>query len=839
MKYSFKLGNYISQNYGGPDINALLNLSPEELTEKLNSQVGALEELQYLGTAYNGVFVAEIKKVEPHPDADKLRIVKIDDGEVAHGLPRDEDGWVQVVCGAPNVKVGMFVAWISPGSIVPSAIKDDKPFELTSLKLRGVTSNGMLASERELDFSDDHSGILDLQGYNSELTFKPGDRLVDALDLSDVIADFENKMFTHRPDCFGHLGIAREIAAIQGLKFKSPDWYLKSKTLPELDSNENTKLKVSLRTPACSKYRATIIEDVRVAPSPKWMQSLFAGLGLSSINNLVDITNYMMILTAQPQHAFDLDKLKKITGSDEVEIVIRNAHEGEELALLNGKTIKLNVDDVVIALPEKPIALAGVMGGSETEVDENTKNILLETAAFDMYAVRRTSMRHGLFTDAVTRYTKGQPASQIDAVAAKTAEEYKKLAHGKITLSLSEDQDVKLPEPLTLSVTKLNDVLGSSFKVSGVQEILERVEVQAKSKSGDELEVQPPFWRTDLEIPEDLIEEVGRIYGFNKLPASLQKRAIQPARINKMIKLKGEIRNYLASLGANEVLNYSFVHGKLFDAANQNKDLAFKIRNALSPDLQYYRLSLAPSLLAQVHKNIKDGFDAFAMFEIGKVHIKGHPDAEDDQVPAEMSRLSLVFADKNGSAEDAYYRAANYLKQLLGHLNVKFNLVRTDKEFFGDKIPVTAPFSHVNSATIFINEKPSGIIGSINPATATKLKLPGGSAVLEIDLHGLSEIFNIDANYKPLSKFPSVHQDVTVEVASGAIFSFVEQKLENILAESGLDYNYQIVSIYQASEDAPTKKITFGISLNNPKGTLTKQEANAVIDSISSALDKK
>ncbi len=851
MKYSFKLGAQLSQNPADLDINNILNLSPPELTEKLNSQIGALEGIDYLGQIYTGIYIVKVKSVQPHPDADKLQVVKIDDGGAMLGLARDENDLIQIVCGAPNVRAQMLAVWIAPGAVVPATASDAEPFKLSSLKLRGVTSNGMLASPKELNLSDDHSGIVDVEevlGLNQnqgEATSLIGKTYSEVFELDDVIADFENKMFTHRPDCFGHLGIAREISAIEGLKFKSPDWYAlgsEQEILNQVqDDKSDTKLKVNIQTKACPAYRATIIEDVQVGASPQWMQTTFRSLETSPINNLVDITNYMMILTAQPQHAFDLDKLKKLgnlNNSDELEIIIRNAHEGEELALLNGKTIKLSVEDIVIATPQKAIALAGVMGGSETEVDDNTKNVLLETATFDMYTVRRTSMRHGLFTDAVTRYTKGQPAAQIDAVAAKSGEMYKDLAGGKISLSLRDNFGA--PSPLkggagaqvNLSLAKLNSVLGLELKLSEVEEILSRVEIKLNKISDDTLEITPPFWRTDLEIPEDIIEEVGRIYGFNKIPAELQTRQIQPARTNPSIKLKSEIRNYLARLGANETLNYSFVHGKLLAAAGQNLDLAFKIRNALSPDLQYYRLSLTPSLLGQIHKNIKDGFDAFSLFEIGKVHIKNHFDELEDSIPAEMPRLSLVVANKDGSPADAYYLAKKYLTELLNHLQIKFSLVRTDPEFFGDKIPVTAPFSQINSATIFIDEKPAGIIGNINPQTALKLKLPSGAAAVEMDLHGLLDKFNTDPIYKPIGKFPSVHQDVTVEVPAGAIYSAVERKVARILSSSKFKFSVHPVSIYQADAASATKKITFALELSHAERTLQKAEVNQLVMSL-------
>jgi phenylalanyl-tRNA synthetase beta chain len=825
MKYSFQLGASLSNQ---KQINDLLSLSRGELAEKLNSQIGAYDDIIYFGERYSGILIAKVVSVEPHLDADKLKVVKIDDGDTADGLARDEEGYVQVVCGAPNVREGILVAWIPPGATVPASFEEKEPFKLATIKLRGVVSNGMLASAKELGINNEHDGILEIE---DDAKLKPGTEFKTLYGLDDVIVDFENKMFTHRPDCFGHLGIAREVAAIQGLKFKSPQWYLNA---PEFSESDDTKLKVSILTKNCPKYRATIIEDVKLSSSPLWMQSFLSRLGMRPINNLVDITNYIMVMSGQPLHAFDLDKLKKLSGgSESLEIIVREAHEDEELTLLDGKTIKLKGSDLVIATPEKAVALAGVMGGAETEVDENTKNILLECASFDMYAVRRTSMHHGIFTDAVTRYTKGQTARQIDAVTAHASEMFTELAGGKISLSVSDGKADPQPN-LTLTPEKLNSVLGTNLDANQISEILNRVEIGVE-KEGQNLTITPPFWRTDLEKEEDVIEEVGRIYGFNNIEATLQSRQIDPARINPMIKLKQTIRAELAKLGANEVLTYSFVHSKLIEAANQHTDLAFKIRNALSPDLQYYRLSLVPSLLSQIHKNIKDGFNQLAIFEIGKVHIQGHQDEHDDQVPKEMQRLALSVASKKGSTEDAYYQAKLYLTELMGNLQIDFELIRTDKEFFGEKIPVTAPFSHVNSATIFVDEKPVGIIGNFNPATAAKLKLPQFSAGFELDLANLVEKSDSNFKYQPLAKYPAINQDLTIEVPAGVNFSDIEHKLTLKLKESGLNFKLTPVSIYQA-EGSEARNITFNVWLNHPDRTLEAKEVTSLMENVLQAL---
>lgn len=821
MKYSFQLGASLSNQ---KQINDLLSLSLGELAEKLNSQIGAYDEIIYFGERYSGILIAKVVSVEPHPNADKLKVVKIDDGDVADGLARDEKGYVQVVCGAPNVREGILVAWIPPGATVPASFEEKEPFKLATIKLRGVVSNGMLASAKELGINNEHDGILEIE---DDAKLKPGTEFKTLYGLDDVIVDFENKMFTHRPDCFGHLGIAREVAAIQGLKFKSPQWYLNAPKFPESD---DAKLKVSILTKNCPKYRATVIEDVKLSSSPLWMQSFLSRLGMRPINNLVDITNYIMVMSGQPLHAFDLDKLKKLSGvSESLEIIVREARDNEELTLLDGKTVKLKGSDLVIATPEKAVALAGVMGGAETEVDENTKNILLECASFDMYAVRRTSMHHGIFTDAVTRYTKGQTARQIDAVSAHASEMFTELAGGKISLSVSDGKAEPQPS-LSLRPEKLNSVLGTNLDVDQISEILKRVEIGVE-KEGQNLTIAPPFWRTDLEKEEDVIEEVGRIYGFNNIEATLQSRQIDPARINPMIKLKQAIRAELAKLGANEVLTYSFVHSKLIEAANQHTDLAFKIRNALSPDLQYYRLSLVLSLLSQIHKNIKDGFNQLAIFEIGKVHIQGHQDEHDDQVPKEMQRLALSVASKKGSAEDAYYQAKLYLTELMGNLQIDFELIRTDKEFFGEKIPVTAPFSQVNSATIFVDEKPVGIIGNFSPATAAKLKLPQFSAGFELDLANLVEKSQSNFKYQPLAKYPAINQDLTIEVPIEVNFSDVERNLTLKLKESGLNFKLTPVSIYQA-EGSEARNITFNVWLNHPDRTLEAKEVTSLMENV-------
>ncbi|HET7827644.1 MAG TPA: phenylalanine--tRNA ligase subunit beta, partial [Candidatus Saccharimonadales bacterium] len=352
-----------------------------------------------------------------HPNADKLSLCLVDDGGVNKQVKRAADGLIQVVCGAPNVKAGLLAAWIPPGATVPSTY-DKEPFVIEARPIRNKTSYGMLASAKELDIGDDHSGIVEI-----DKDTKPGDSFAELYQMDDCIIDIENKMFTHRPDLFGMLGIAREIAGIQNRAFKSPAWYQETASLPTDGRKNVLKLTVKNDVPKLvPRFCAVAVKDVKVETSPLWLRASLSRLGVKAINNIVDLTNFYMLLTAQSLHAYDYDKVK--TGV----LGARLSKKGEKLALLNGKTITLNGGAVVITDGQKPIGLGGVMGGADTEVDEHTKNIILESASFDMNQTRRTAMEYGLFTDAATRFTKNQSPRQTMAVLGKAVEDIKQLA---------------------------------------------------------------------------------------------------------------------------------------------------------------------------------------------------------------------------------------------------------------------------------------------------------------------------------------------------------------------------------------------------------------------------
>jgi phenylalanyl-tRNA synthetase beta chain len=784
--------------------------------------------------------IAKVVSCNKHPNADKLSLCLIDDGGVAGNVERNEEGLVQVVCGANNVEDGIFVAWIPPGATVPSTLDKD-PFVLEARELRGKVSNGMIASPKELDINDDHEGILIINESDLDRSIQPGEKFSSLYGLDDYVLDCENKMFTHRPDCFGNIGIARELAGIFDMKFESPSWYIEKPIFEETNDYEIiVENEISELVP---RFSIIAMKDVEFGKSPIWVQSYLKRVGIKPINNIVDATNYVMHLTGQPLHAFDLDKL--ISFSDSVSIMPRKANKGEKITLLGGKEIGLHEDDIVISTDKKAVALAGVMGGNETEVDENTKNILIECANFDMFSIRKTSMRHGLFTEAVTRFNKGQSPLQNDRVLKFAVDTIKELAGAKVASKLYDLHSFNLEDDnlnhVQTSVEFINSRLGTELTPENIKTLLENVEFEV-SLQGENLNITAPFWRMDISLKEDIVEEVGRLYGYYKINAELPKRVSKPARKNQTLVTKNEIRQKMLRAGANEVYTYSFVHGDLLkNIGIEPNDWSYHIRNAISPDLQFYRPSLIPSLLSKVHSNLRAGSSdiSFAIYEFGKVHIKDDLENEEN-LPKEMKRLGFVIAADNKSASEeaisAYYKAKKYVDFITDN-QAKYIELETNE------YPITAPFEIKRSATIVLGseQRPIGVIGEFKKSIRNSLKLPKFCAGFEIDIDLLQTLIK-QKEYKPLSIFPSSSQDVTYEIKDEIKFFDLESniKAELAVAKAELDLMYELetLDIYK-NEDSDKKRITFRITLTHNQKTLLTDEVTSLIDTISKEVNDK
>lgn len=837
MKFSLNTLKGINRRYGCADDIAAIG--GDALIEKINGQLGAIDEVVSIGDKYQGIVIAKVVACEKHPNADKLQVCLIDDGGKVADVVRNADGFVEVVCGAPNAREGLTVAWLPPGATVPETVGKD-PFVLEARELRGVVSNGMLASPKELALGDRHDGILEIDGDR-----EPGSDFAEVFGLKDdVVFDIENKMFTHRPDLFGFLGISRELAGIQGMPFKSPEWYSVQAERPSLET-EALPLDIKLEGNVADlvpRFTAIVMHDVQVGPSPVWLQVELAKVGQKSINNIVDYTNWFMLETGQPLHAYDYDKVKALS-KDQATIVVRQPQKGETIKLLNGKEIEPRAEAIMIATDKQLIGIGGVMGGSETEVDKNTQNIILECANFDMYSIRRTSMAHGLFTDAVTRFTKGQSPLQNPAVLTKIVNEIREYAGGKVASSLIDILDCDTINPagdgwidkeVQTSSDFINSRLGLNLNDDEIIHLLSNVEFGSDKKE-DGIALYAPFWRTDIEIAEDIVEEVGRLYGYDKLPLELPARDVTPTKRNELFDLRAELRAALSRAGANEVLTYSFVHGDLLKKVGQDPAQAYEIANALSPDLQYYRLSLTPSLLDKVHANNKAGYDKFAIFELGKAHTVGQ---EVEGVPIERERLALVVTANKKAADQssAFYDARQYAMQILYTLGIDsmatFEILNESTE------QATTYYQPGRAATIKVNDTIIGRIGEYKASVRKALKLPDYTAGFELGLKPLLGLRQ-SKQYVALPRFPKVTQDITLKVpvvlSYQQLFDFVlnsshkSSRPERTLSSLGP------IDIFQKEDEPEHKRITLRFTLASHDRTLTDEEVNRLLDEVAAA----
>jgi phenylalanine--tRNA ligase, beta subunit len=825
-------------------VRSLINFelpSVDELVLRVNQQLGGVEEVIDLGAKYAGARIVRIVECGKHPDADRLSVTKIDDGGAVSDVPRDDNGYVQVVCGAPNVHADMWAIWLSPGSTVPASFDDTEPFVLGARPLRGVLSQGMLAAADELAIGTDHKGIIEITENDlpSGAELQAGARFAEIFGLDDFVLDIENKMFTHRPDCFGQLGVAREIAGIFGKQFISPEWY---KAQQQFSTAEGLDLMITNGAPELvPRFMAVAIKDVEVKPSPLWLQCQLVAMGGKPINNIVDATNYIMLMTAQPTHAYDYDKLRGH------QLGARLARPDEKVSLLNGKEYELTVDDIVITDGEGVIGLAGIMGGSNTEVSNDTKNIVLECATFDMYALRKTAMRHGVFTDALARFNKGQSPLQNAAVL-------KRLMSMVSGVQASEVFDLKqfsdefddyfdgkyTPANIDIDSKFINERLGLKLSENDICGLLNNVEIRSHGPE-EELDyicIQSPFWRTDLELSEDIVEEVGRLYGFDKLPRELPHRSIKPVPKNPRRELKNAIRQSLSRAGANEILTYSFVHERILKNAEQDITQAYKLSNALSPDLQYYRLTVLPSLLDKVYANIKSGHNEFALFEIGKGHLKSKGLNKED-LPIENNYIDLVYSSKKDKPGAPFYVAKKIIDNLGKDLSVKFEFEKIVNQI--DK-QILAPFDIDRSSLIRIdNGDIVGLVGELKQSVIKNFKLPQyiSAASIDIDILQKNISKNIGDSYHPLSKFPSTRRDISIEIDLAVSYKDVLNVVKNSLQKQDDEFiSIRLVDIYRA-KDSSFKTITLNISMTNYNRTLTATDASRIIENINKAISVK
>lgn len=804
-----------------------IDVSADELATLIGARLVEIEAVVDLGKKYDGVIIAKVVECQELEGSDHLNVTKIDDGGVVADVERDENGLVQVVCGAPNVRAGILVAWLPPKSTVPESFNDKEPFVLGARKLRGVMSNGMLASAKELDLFDEHNGILEI-----DVDTTAGASFAEVYQLNDQLLDIENKSLTHRPDTFGIIGFAREVAAIQGRPFQTPEWLRDSR--PTLSAGSTGDIQTPTVTiddaNLCERYQAVILGGADgTIESPLEVQTYLSRVGVRPISAVVDVTNYLMMLTGQPLHAFDYDKLIALNDGT-ADIHVRAGKIGESLELIDGKTVELSDNDIVIANGDTVVALAGAMGGKSTEIDPSTKNIILESATFNLYNLRNTQMRHGIFSEAITRFTKGQPA-QLTAPVLAAAIRLLKETTGAVRVSEVADTMSDLPAPVQIEVSlgTINATLGSKFSAADVVDTLQNVEFTvAIDDDTKSLLATPPFWRSDIHIAEDIIEEVGRLNGFDAIEPTLPRRDFTAVSPDTFDQLRATIRQILARAGANEVLTYSFVHGELLENATLQPDNSYRIINSISPDLQYYRQTLTPSLLNLVHMNSKAGFDQFALFELNKVHAKS-AGMTDDGVPVELDRVGLVLADRQQKGA-AYYQAKRILEYLGESLGLQLQFKPLPESA---TVLIAQPFEYRRSARV-IDAKSGmalGIVGEYKKSVAKNFKLPLYAAGFELVGEGLAlAVSKAPLGYQPSSRYPSTTRDICFRVDDSVAYASIVESLAVDSIEE-VTIAVQPVDLYKADGDVE-KNITIRLNITPFTETLTSDAISEIVDTV-------
>lgn len=802
-----------------------VKISDDQLFQLIGSRLVEIERIEDLAPKYKKIYVAKVKSAQPI-EGTHLHLCQIDAGAKLNAeVDPAHDGYVQVVCGAPNVKAGMLAAWISPGAIVPATFGTPEPFEISARKLRGFESFGMLAAADELALGDDHAGIIELDPK----TAQPGDLLADVLDLNDKIIEVENKSLTHRPDCFGLIGFAREVAGILGQPFNYDQ-----KSIDATCAEIHQKLATS---PAGLPISATIA-DFSICPCYQALVFRFADLptrtpylttddiflvkaGMRPISPIVDATNFIMLMTGQPLHAFDYDKFVRVGGNDTAKITVRLARVDEKLLTLDGKEITLNANDIIICSGDTPVALAGAIGGQSTEIDAETKTIIVETASFSLYNLRKTQMSHGIFSEAITRFTKGRPATDLDAAYAKQYHLMTKL--GGELCSGAKDSDPSiygkngyaLPT-VTVSVKDINALLGSDYSKELIINTLANVDFTILELKDGELEITAPYWRTDIHIKEDIIEEVGRLLGFDNLPLDFPRRPFVCPELDPMLAFKSQLRTILSDrLGMNEVLTYSFVSKSLQEKTGEDPENSYQIINSISPELECFRQSLVPSLLDKIRENEKSGFADFALYELNQVSQKSWG-LTDENVPQMQTHLGLTtFGD--------FYHAKQVLLELAKSLNLAFELKPLAASNFLELL---------HAAAIYLDGKEIGELGEVKNSVLKRFKLNAPLSVLEFSLEPcLGAKTNRKFGIK-LSKFPFVSRDLTFRVPKTVAFAEVEAKIKTILSRiPAIIYKLEPVSIYRKPIE-PTKNLSFHLEIAHTEKTLASSEVSDIIETI-------
>ncbi|MFY9295842.1 MAG: phenylalanine--tRNA ligase subunit beta [Clostridiales bacterium] len=774
-----------------------ISASTKELANAMTLTGTNVESIKELAKDIDKVVVGRILSINPHPNADKLVVCQVDIGNEV----------IQIVTGAPNVEEGQLVPVALHGALLPGGVKIKKG------KLRGEVSQGMLCSIDELELTelgeidDGIDGILIL-----DEEYPLGMDIKEALDLDDEVIEFE--ITSNRPDCLSMVGIAREAAVTLKTSY----------SLPQIKLSRNIghtlqEAKVIVEEPdMCPRYCARVVRNVKIGPSPRWMRRRLAAAGVRPINNIVDITNYVMLELGQPMHAFDLDKIQDKT------IIVRRAREGEKLVTLDKQERILAEDILVIADTEKAIALAGVMGGYDTEVTPDTCNVILESATFDKGSVRLASKALGLRSEASSRFEKGLDISNAERAIDRAAQLIQELGAGEVVEGKIDVCNGSLePRVLEVQWKRINALLGIDLEIEDICGILNSLSFKTEVK-GDILVVEVPSFRQDVEGMADLAEEVARIYGYDKIPMTLMEGSRSQGTRTREQKLLDTAKRALIAMGLFETVTYSFgspkVYGKIGFKPEEYHEVV-TIANPLGEDQSAMRTTLIPSILDVLARNKSRSIEECKIFEIANIFIPKSIPIE--ELPIE--RLTLAIG-QYGKGTD-FYTLKGQVERLFDVLGIL-----EDVEF--------APHSHPSlhpgrTAIVKFEGQELGVLGEVHPKVCENYNLKTKIYLAELNFELMLKMARTEKQYVHLPRYPAIHRDLAIVVSKNVLASNIEKLIRS--AGGDLLEKVELFDIYEGSQiPEGHRSLAYSLSYRAADRTLKDEDINPIHDRIVNAL---
>ena len=775
-----------------------IDIDTQEFADMMTMTGSKVEKVDFFGKETNGVEVCKILEIEQHPDADRLKVTKV---EVANGEI------LQIVTNATNIKVGDYVPVARIGAVLPG------DFKIKKGKLRGVLSEGMFCGAEELTipsaFVEDHKkdGIYILDHQDS---FELGMDLRDVLGINDALIEFE--ITSNRPDCRSIIGIAREAAVTLGKELKYPEIKVQA-------CDEEMSFEIDIQTDLCKRYCGRVVKDVKVGPSPYWMQRKLIEAGMRPISNIVDITNYVMLELGQPLHAFDLDDIKynKMT--------VKMAEEGEKFTTLDGVERTLTSDMLVIGNQDKTLDLAGIMGGENSEIKDTTTSIFIEGASFAKENIRATSKKLGLRTEASSRFEKGIDINLAEEAVNRACQLIEELGCGTVLNGMLDYYPQKEEvQKVTVNPVRINKLLGVNVPMDQFINILESLEFKCNLVSSEVLELEVPTFRLDITEDADILEEIARIYGYDNIPsASLEGNATAGVKTEKQ-KFIDNVKSNSIACGLNEILTYSFVSPRGVDKINlpadDEKRNFVKIMNPLGEETSVMRTTLIPNMLDVISTNISHKVEEVSAFECGNTFIP------QEGLPIETKKYCVGMYGK----EVDFFVLKGVIESVLNNVGLKGYEIEPET--------TNLTFHPGRCAKIVYNNIYIGTFGELHPNVIENYNLGQRVYVAEINIDTVFENLNLTKSYNPLPKYPSTSRDIALIVKDEV---FVKQ-IEDIIKANGEDLveSYKLFDVYKGAQiEEGHKSIAYSITYRSKDKTLTDEDVAKVHEKILSELSEK